>query len=53
MPKDIPPLAGWPTQTSFVHEEKGRAKKPTRYMRGSRRRPLRRMKDDHSPSVGG
>lgn len=52
MAKDIPPLAGWPTQTSFVHEGKARTKKSTRYMRGSRRRPLRRTKMEHPSSSG-
>jgi hypothetical protein len=49
MAKDLPPIAGWPTQTSFVHEGKVRVKKGNRYLRGSRKRHTRRQKGDLSP----
>ncbi len=47
MAKEFPPIAGWPIQTSFIHEEKVREKKGGRYVRGSRRRSLKRKEAPH------
>lgn len=34
---EIPPIAGWPTQTTFVHTSNKRQKKSTRKMRKTKR----------------